>query len=217
MAELYVPENIGVGIIRWTLEGDSEEMVVTLGLQSTRVTFDAEIMAEDLRAAVEAAGSLVGAASGMYSQWTFVGTTVRLQTSTGFLSGEAIANTVGTATGETLPNNSAILIKKNTGSGGRRFRGRMYLPMYGLEESDVSSSGVIAGAEVTSLQNRLDAFLAALDTNELIPLLLHYPFGHWDESDPPEFIIDDPEPDPTIITSFAVQNRIATQRRRLRR
>lgn len=219
MAELYVPENIAIGSLRWSLSGDSQEMVVTLGLQSTRVTFDAEIMAEDLRVAAEATGSIVGAASGMYDQWTFVGTTVRLMTSGGFLTGEDVVETVGTASGETLPQNSAILVKKNTGLGGKHFRGRMYLPMYGVLEDNVSNSGRISSGDVSSLQGRMNTFLAALDTNELIPLLLHYPFQEQVDppTDPPTYVVTDPEPDPTIITGFSVQPVIATQRRRLRR
>lgn len=215
MAEIYVPENIGIGTLRWALAGDSQEMVCTLGVQSSRVTFDAEIMADDLYAAATAGSSLCAGAASLISGWTFVGTTVRLMTATGFESGEHVDTIAGTAGGDTLPNNTTLLVKKNTGLGGRHYRGRMYLPLYAIDEGDVGPTGVIASGEVTSMQTRCNNFMTALDTNELIPLLLHYPFLQTPVTDPP--VVIDAEPDPTVITSLTVLSQAATQRRRMRR
>lgn len=219
MAELYVPENIAIGSLRWALEGDSQEMLCTIGLQSSRVTFDAEIMADDLYAAARATGSLVATAASLIEGWTFVGTTVRLMTATGFESGEHVETVVGTTVGNTLPNNTTALVKKTTGLGGRHYRGRMYLPLYAVDESDVGPTGTISSGEVTSLQTRCNNFMTALDTNELIPLLLHYPFQEQVDppTDPPTYVVTDPEPDPTIVTALTVQSQAATQRRRMRR
>lgn len=213
--DLYVPVDYAIGSLRFRLEGDSQEMVITLGLKSQAAPDTAEDMADNLNTAALAAGSIVGVASGMYDQWTYVGTTVRLMTATGFDTGEHIENQAGTATGETLPNNCAILVKKNTGLGGRHYRGRLYQPIYGVLESNIDNTGRIGAADVTSLQGRYNTFRTALDTNDLDPYLLHYPFVETPVEDPPVFI--DEFPDPTLITTFTVQDIIATQRRRLRR
>jgi hypothetical protein len=93
------------------------------------------------------------------------------------------------------------LARKNTGFGGRTGRGRMYIP--GLPEPLTFSSGTIIAANVTSMTTALEAFRASLVADGCVPTLLHAPLS--------------PVQVPMPITSFSVDNRAATQRRRLRR
>lgn len=105
------------------------------------------------------------------------------------------AGSLGTGT---VPPQVALLVRKNTGSGGRRGRGRFYVP--GLVETDVDENGVVQGPDVAAWQDAMDAFYAQLVVDDIPPHLLHS---------------DDVEP-PYLITSFTVDALTATQRRRLR-
>jgi hypothetical protein len=105
-----------------------------------------------------------------------------------------------------VPQNTAYLIRKRTDLAGRRGRGRMYLPS--VAEQNVDAVGIVAPSTVTSLQAAFDAWMLELtDTigNELYPpVILHRSEGIGEE------------PPPTPVVTFVVENRVATQRRRLR-
>jgi|SRR6185312_11470062 len=99
-----------------------------------------------------------------------------------------------------FPNNCAFLLHKVTGSGGRRGRGRMYVP--GCAEGDIDNLGVLGSTIKAVLDASATNFLSDLVTLADVDacVLLHQssPFT------------------PTIITGLTVDTRIATQRRRLR-
>lgn len=103
-----------------------------------------------------------------------------------------------------LPQNCALLVKKQTALGGRRGRGRMYIP-YLLTENYVDPVGNIDPTYVGGLQDIADDFYDGLVSADLQPVLLHDPGGFG------------VEPPPTPILQLSVDNKIATQRRRLRR
>lgn len=111
-------------------------------------------------------------------------------------------NTVaGTAATNPLPQNCSTLIRKGVVGGGRRNQGRMYVP--GLGEDKVASNGAITAAERALLQTSIDAMLTDLEAVSFVQRCVVFhnsaPFA------------------PSGITSFTVQQFIATQRRRLRR
>jgi hypothetical protein len=110
----------------------------------------------------------------------------------------------GNALGGLIPQNSAYLIRKNTALGGRRHRGRMYLP--GVGEASVNDNGVLTQARTEEINPAVGNWLAALRASAAVVdmVLLH-------ASSPLS-----PTPAPTAVTSLAVQPQIATQRRRLR-
>lgn len=110
------------------------------------------------------------------------------------------AATAGTHAGAPLPNNCAILFRKVTAAGGRRHRGRMYIP--GVAETSVGESGILAPA----LQTIANTAALALRTN-LVALATVDTLQLFHQSD--AFV-------PTEITTLTAQNRIATQRRRMR-
>lgn len=106
----------------------------------------------------------------------------------------ASAGSLGTGT---VPPQVALLVKKNTQFGGRKGRGRFYVP--GLVETDVDENGVVQGPDVAAWQDAMDDFHTQLNTDDIPPLLLH-----------------NDATVPYLITSFTVDATTATQRRRLR-
>lgn len=110
------------------------------------------------------------------------------------------AQTAGTSSRESTAPALALMVTKNTNLGGRKNRGRNYMP-WALADSDVAENGAINPTRLTSWGTALDAYLdyildAATDLLEA-PVLLH----------------TDPTP-PTEITSFTPNPAIRTQRRR---
>jgi len=104
---------------------------------------------------------------------------------------------VGGSAGDTNPA-TAILINKATGSGGRKNRGRMFIP--GAIEGDVGQAGVLNSGPQGALQTQFSNFLAALGTASIPMVLLH-----------------DTALLPTVVTSLNVQSKLAVRHRRLRR
>lgn len=137
----------------------------------------------------------------MIGNWQFIGVTTTLMDDTGPVVGEYNQTISGSAAGLGLVPNTALLIKKNTASGGRRNRGRMYVPPVWPPETKVDGNGVIDSGEVTTLQNQYNSAFADLVTNNCPPMLFH--------SEAPFTA--------TAITGFTVQSLMATQRRRLRK
>lgn len=105
----------------------------------------------------------------------------------------------GTRTGDLAPPNVACLVRKNTAHRGPANRGRMFLPGF-LNDNDINNSGGITGARRLAIQNCMDGFFGDLFLLDMVPVILH----------------GDGSLDPTPISSFVVEPKIATQRRRLR-
>ncbi len=116
----------------------------------------------------------------------------------------SITGIVGTGTGTLVPQNTAYIIRKTTASGGRRNRGRMYVP--GVLEGVVSEAGVLAGATITAL----NASAATLKPGGAV----HTAFGFLGD---PVILHDSGSQTPTPITDLGAQLLVGTQRRRLRR
>jgi len=102
-----------------------------------------------------------------------------------------------------VPPNCAVLVHKVTATGGRRNRGRLFLP-WCVGTGSVDEGGIISGATMTTTQTAITAFYNALSTNNNPMVVLH---------DAGKSAI----PGPTPVTSLAVDNLISTQRRRLGR
>lgn len=113
-------------------------------------------------------------------------------------AGEFSYGVAGGSAGSGAAPNLAYLVQKRTNLGGRRGRGRMYLP--GVSEGDVGSDGVIDSSALSALQADLDAFFTAMNAADLSPVLLHNDVGS-----------------PTVIQSLNLATVAATQRRRMRR
>jgi hypothetical protein len=118
---------------------------------------------------------------------------------------EFVGTTLGSSTSTPCPQNCAILVKKLSGLTGRQNRGRFNLP--GIDEAQVSATGVITAATVTSIQSGLNNFLTAVigEANVTNMVILHQGIG------------DVPALAPTVVTNLVCDPLISTQRRRLRR
>jgi hypothetical protein len=143
----------------------------------------------------------IGHSSWVGADWSFLGVDCTYQTEEGPLTGSSLATVAGAGTAAQIPVNGSILVKKNTASGGRRNRGRLFMPPVYPAEGLVDSIGIIAAPAVTNLTGRFSSFYNQLIIGLTQPVLFHSeaPFT------------------PTPIISFTVENLLATQRRRMRR
>jgi hypothetical protein len=187
----------------FNLTGDPEDMVFQLGCRSSVGTTRA-----DLELAVEEMASdwrdaFIPTAASMYVGWSFFGVRGDLNSSDeGLVQFEsADAGMTGTAVGETPPVNTAILVRKYTGFGGRKNRGRVFVPPWGVSEGLISKLGVLDNTFRAAHQAAWTAFRVAALGHDAPPVLLHA-----------EGSVEPPRD----ITSFSVQTQVATQRRRLR-
>lgn len=119
-------------------------------------------------------------------------------------SGEDVRLAVGGVGTPGLPPNVAWLIRKQTALGGRRGRGRWYIP--GVPEAAADSNGALASASATAMNVAVGNFLTDMVAGALEPVVLH---------DGPA-VSGSPEPAPTPITGLVCATHVATQRRRLR-
>lgn len=112
---------------------------------------------------------------------------------------------------------SALLFTKNTALGGRRGRGRMYLP--GVAEVVVNDAGGLEAGAALQFQTAADALLQDLETAGWPMFLLHSPPTEWQivNGQSRRIEVAGSVPAPTEVTSLTVSSTIATQRRRLRR
>lgn len=108
---------------------------------------------------------------------------------------------VGGRAANALPQNCAVLIRKLAALGGRRNRGRFYVP--GVDDTDILSNGALDPTRRTAWQTAANNFYLGFDSalDVGLPVVLHTeaPF------------------DPTDVEQFFVDNTAATQRRRMRR
>lgn len=142
------------------------------------------------------------ASGSMIDDYQFLGVSVAKGTSTGDVVGQHLQTVTGTVVDTCPPCNCSLLITKNTALGGRKYRGRMFVPVAELNEGAVDQSGNILSAQLGPIQARWTAAFTALQAAFLEPILFHQDGGVTD---------------PTPITSLTVQALIATQRRRMRR
>jgi len=162
---------------------------------------DALAVADAVFGAWSAAGSF---RSIMDSTVTLTATRASLGTDgSGDLVGVNTTTSVGTASGAMVPPNVAVLIHKVTARGGRRGRGRMYIP-WCTTAASVDETGVITPAVVSTITAAMLAWRLALSSAAVPLVLLHAP---GQTALPP--------PDP--VTGLTVDRIVATQRRRLGR
>lgn len=195
---VIIPVGFGIAKLRWKILGAPDEQIVTIGYLNGGVNTATEDSA-DISADFRAAGR-PGNQGNCSTRYQVVGVECTLMTATGPVSGETVQILTGTGTGTPLTPNTSVLVKKLTNRGGRKGRGRMFVPGQGVSEIDVDENGVIATSDLAAMQLEWGDFYTAMNAGSCPPYLLHS---------------DGSTPDP--ITSFQVQQVVATQRRRLRR
>lgn len=103
-----------------------------------------------------------------------------------------------------IPFNSAYLVQKRTVQGGRRNRGRLFLP--GVVDSAIGDNGVLTPSAQEDLQDAVDLWITETEAawvaegaTEVYPCILHA----------------DGVGAPPVVEQFSVSGKIGTQRRRL--
>ena len=183
-----------------TLSGFTRPAYVTFGVNPSET--DPAMVASQVLGAWSAAGSLNTL---MDSNVTMTGVRVSIGTDAG--GGDLVyvlpASVVGGAGGSALPPNCALLFHKTTARGGRRGRGRMYLP-WAVSETSTNEDGSLPPATVTASSLAATAWRLALSAASCPLVLLHGP-GKTSA------------PAPDLVTSMTCDRNIATQRRRMGR
>jgi hypothetical protein len=157
------------------------------------------------------ASNVINAINGAGSLKTIIDTTVTIsgvRVSLGTDGAADLALEVPTTIAGTnnltgLPPNCAVLVHKGTARGGRRGRGRLFIP-WCVTNSAVAETGIVNSTQLGTIQTAMTAFLAALTTFSVPMVLLHNPG-----------LTIAPAPDP--VTSLTAVSLISTQRRRLGR
>lgn len=124
---------------------------------------------------------------------------VTRMTSTGPIMGTAPLGVPGSKSVTAVPINTSFLLQKSTARGGRKGRGRCFLPPIWTAENNVDAQGIITTFDLNAMNALWSSALTALLASDCPPVLLHE---------------DGSTPDP--ITSWAVTPLCATQRRRMR-
>jgi len=125
------------------------------------------------------------------------------------LSGVHPATTVGGAGASALHQGSAVLLTKVTARGGRRGKGRMYLP-WAVAPGNVDETGIIGAGTVTAINAAAATFLSALNSGNVPMMVLH-------KESPPGTAQPSVPPAADLVTSLTVSSLISSQRRRLGR
>lgn len=193
-----IPVGDGLAVYRHTITGDSEEMLVTVGIGfGTIATFE-QATVDELFADYKAEMATTFSPS-----LTMVGVTLYLKAAGGFTIWDSTgASAVGTSSGTAAPPNVAVLAHKNTGQGGRRGRGRMFLP--GVSEGFIDPNGALTSAAITQINSDLASWYSSIVGIATVDDVLLYHNNDLGNLSP------------TIVTGFTVDSKVATQRRRLR-
>lgn len=183
----------------------SRSAFLTFGVNATET--DPATVALAVRTAFTLAGSLY---SCIDTSVNLIGVRVSLGTDGG--EDLVAVNTTVSACNRTLaspPPNCATLVHKRTARGGRRGRGRMYIP-WAITATSLSENGALPGGDVSTVQAAVDVWRGALNTGGNPLVLLHRPSLPGTEHPTVPGA-----PDPVI--SCTVDPLVATQRRRLGR
>lgn len=182
---------------RIRLGGDPEMMICTLGVETTAAS----------------AADRVAVANSAMDSW---GDNI-LPLQSNFYALNGVDAVFGSASGDipvsstdaerfggnadgAIPQNTAILVKKVTGLGGRRNRGRMYIP--GLTQEDVDNAGMLASARLAAWGTAVNNFLLGIESGSFMDRAVVF-HSSGDLT-------------PAIVEDLVVDARVATQRRRLR-
>jgi len=189
----------GQAQILWafSVAGDVELMYTGLGVDSaTFVSGDEQALVDGAYAAW--ADWLLTVQS---SSCALEAAYLQLQTALGVSEWSHVEATAGGGFAAALPSNCAYLVRKNTAAAGRGKSGRMYVP--GALEAQVTPAGIVDPAELASWNGaHLTAFYSAFTSDVGDPVVNHQagsPLGST-----------------STVTSFTMDSKIATQRRRLR-
>lgn len=200
---LIIPEDHALVSFNMTARAGTRPMAFTIGvhnvgLANTDVALD---LFEDL---LVTPGSIFNGGS-FSSDYVYLGISATIGTDTGPVPYEKARFIEGTLNRPPMPPNVAFLVRKRSNRGGKRGRGRFFMPPAWLAEANIDHLGNI-DANISTIQSYVDEIYDGLNDQGLEPVLLHAP----------SLVTPGPVPDPTPITALIVQPKVATQRKRLR-
>ncbi len=201
---ITVPIGHGLFAHELRLQGDSESMYITGALEmgdtsEESVSGIATVLHNAARQLV--IGACVGTTSAVSTTLK-----VKLAEPDTYRIGVAVGVNSGGLSGVGLPNNTAYLVKKLTGLGGKTNQGRFFLP--GVPASIVDAAGKIPQENLNGVQGVVNAYFNAVNApvNVIRFVLLHGTRATAVPGGPP-----------TTVNGLALQNQVATQRQRMRR
>lgn len=145
--------------------------------------------------------------AGMGTPWTYMGLVLTVSHDPDPPTVVEYPDSVtGTLSPNPSPPNCAMIVQKKTGIGGRRYRGRAFVPPAMLNDADVDPAGNLAAGLATAHTVLWETWRESTSAINLVPVLVHqYAVG-----------VTTGRVAPTEITAFQVAGKIGTQRRRLR-
>lgn len=191
-----IPDGYGLIVHEFGYPNAAGSMVVTEGVALDGILTEGNV--DNIRSAFQLnVVVLLGANLDYLSTTAYVG-----DVGGGSLVVQSTAEAAGGGrSGDGLTTNTAILVSKSTGLGGRKNKGRLFLP--GCTANMQGSANLLDTTFQNSLQAGLDEYFDDLTTTAstgvVVPVILHA-----DASSP------------TSVGSYVVQTRLATQRGRLR-
>lgn len=194
---VIIPEGYGLAAFDLQLSGRPTPFVFTLGYGPSTLGV-AEAAWTTVVDGLDDANRLFNAPQ-FSTSYTWLGVRATHMTGTGPIPFTVAKSVTGTKTEAPLPPNTSFLVRKGTARGGRRGRGRMFLPPAWTGEINVDANGNITSGNVTALNLLLSNLLDDMDTAGIPAVLLHSDGGT-----------------PDAITAMIAQPLVATQRRRLR-
>lgn len=187
--------------VRIQLTGFTRPAFVTFGVEDN-TGFDPTGLADVVRDAWLATVSMN---SQLDSSTTATEFTVRVGQPAGDDAVGSVSSTVvGGRALNSGPPSQSVLIHKRTARAGRAGRGRLFMPWWGLTAGELPDNGLIATAQLNTMNATVDTWLAA-HTAASAPLVLLHPTPST------------PVRIPDLITDLSVDPLISTQRRRLGR
>lgn len=195
---VIIPEGYAQLDFRFQLSGKPDPYIFSIGVDdfSSGAGLDTDVDA--LLTTLVSTGHLLNPAK-FIGWYTFIGCRATEMTVSGPVVHEYPRSVTGTLAKNPCPPNTALLVRKNTAGGGRRNRGRMFMPPAWIGEEDIGPLGNIDASDLSDFQTLMGGFMTDIGAAGLVPVLLHSDGGT-----------------PTVVTSLAVQSTVATQRRRLR-
>ncbi len=194
---LVIP--VGYGLAAWHTRttGDPEDMIWTVGLNLSGATDQTQVPFLMRTVWDDHLQSLTSSAV------TLVATKVKMGPVSTGPTYELADPLVGTNGGSLAPPNCAVLVKKLTATGGRRGRGRAYLPGISSVSGSLNSGGNFSEANAADVSAAMQAMADDMASDTTI-------------GEAPWCVLHSDSSAPSLITSLVCEPKLATQRRRMR-
>lgn len=195
---IIVPVGEGTATFVFTCAGITKECTWSVGIRPLDEDWAPASIASTIQAFSQGSTKPYDAAH-MGVAWTFQGVSCMKMTDDGPLVGDFFDPVDGTSNVGNMPINCAVLMNKRTALGGRKNKGRAYIPPCYPAETLVNGAGLVEEEALDNLTEWYEALLGSFVTEELVPCV-HHSDGSAG----------------TPINGLVPGGTIATQRRRLR-